>query len=91
MTTTQRQPSLPSYDTAKSGKMEDRKRSLAADAGDDLAPSRKRLVKDENGQAMRMDGEKERDVEVSRNRGIMARKTARARHDTALVLVGHRR
>ncbi|RMY42370.1 hypothetical protein D0864_16115, partial [Hortaea werneckii] len=71
MTTTQRQPSLPSYDTAKSGKMEDRKRSLAADAGDDLAPSRKRLVKDENGQAMRMDGEKERDVENFQKDAIM--------------------
>ena len=43
--------------------MEDRKRSLANDA-DDLAPSRKRLVKDENGQQMRMDAEKEKDVEV---------------------------
>jgi E3 ubiquitin-protein ligase BRE1 len=45
--------------------MEDRKRSLVNDAGDaDLAPSRKRLVKDENGQQMRMDAEKEKDVEV---------------------------
>ncbi|KAI7109080.1 hypothetical protein KC316_g20207, partial [Hortaea werneckii] len=51
--------------------MEDRKRSLAADAGDDLAPSRKRLVKDENGQAMRMDGEKERDVENFQKDAIM--------------------
>jgi E3 ubiquitin-protein ligase BRE1 len=44
-------------------KMEDRKRSLANDA-DELAPSRKRVVKDENGQQMRMDAEKEKDVEV---------------------------
>lgn len=48
--------------------MEERKRSLAATdpvaAGDDLGPSRKRLLKDENGQAMRMDAEKEKDVEV---------------------------
>ena len=51
---------IPSYDKLK---MDDRKRSLANDA-DDLAPSRKRLVKDENGQAMRMDAEKEKDVEV---------------------------
>ena len=43
--------------------MEDRKRSLAADP-EDLAPSRKRLIKDENGQQMRMDAEKEKDVEV---------------------------
>ena len=44
-------------------KMEERKRSLAPDA-DDHAPSRKRQLKDENGQAMRMDPEKEKDVEV---------------------------
>lgn len=64
MTTTDRLPAaLPSYDSNKI-KMEDRKRSLAVDAGgEDLAP-RKRLVKDENGQAMRMDSEKEREVEV---------------------------
>ena len=54
---------IPSYDKLK---MEDRKRSLANDV-DDLAPSRKRLVKDENGQAMRMDAEKEKDVEVWRH------------------------
>lgn len=42
--------------------MEDRKRALIADV-DDLAPSRKRL-KDENGSTMRMDEQKERDVEV---------------------------
>lgn len=51
---------IPSYDKLK---MEDRKRSLAHD-GDDLAPRSKRLLKDENGQAMRMDAEKEKDVEV---------------------------
>lgn len=46
-------------------KMDDRKRALGPDAPDDLlAPSRKRLVKDENGQAMRMDAEKEKDIEV---------------------------
>ena len=61
MTTTQAVPAaLPSFDKVR---MEERKRSLAVDA-DDLAPSRKRLVKDENGQAMRMDAEKEKDVEV---------------------------
>ena len=57
---------LPSFDATKV-KMEDRKRSLANDA-DDLAPSRKRLVKDEHGQQMRMDPEKEKDVEVRMNR-----------------------
>lgn len=64
MTTAQVVPSAlpPSVDTAV--KMEDRKRSLANDV-DDLAPSRKRMVKDENGQQMRMDAEKEKDVEVS--------------------------
>lgn len=51
---------IPSYDKLK---MEDRKRSLANDV-DDLAPRSKRLLKDENGQAMRMDAEKEKDVEV---------------------------
>lgn len=44
-------------------KMESRKRSLA-NADDDVVSSRKRVVKDENGQAMRMDAEKEKDVEV---------------------------
>ena len=66
MTTTQAPPAvLPSFDTKV--KMEDRKRSLAPDA-DDMAPSRKRLAKDENGQPMRMDAEKEKDVEVRVNR-----------------------
>ena len=51
---------LPSFDIVK---MEDRKRSLAPDA-DDLVSSRKRVVKDEHGQQMRMDAEKEKDVEV---------------------------
>lgn len=61
MTTTHAAPvAIPSFDKVK---MEERKRSLAPDA-DDLAPSRKRLLKDENGQAMRMDAEKEKDVEV---------------------------
>ena len=45
--------------------MEERKRSLATDA-DDVSSSRKRLAKDENGQPMRMDMEKEKDVEVCR-------------------------
>lgn len=60
-------PQVPSLDTAAAVvKMEDRKRSFANDAADDsFAPSRKRVVKDENGQQMRMDAEKERDVEVS--------------------------
>ena len=64
MTTLQVQPPAlpPSFD-GQVKKMEDRKRSLAPE-GDDLAPSRKRLVKDENGQQMRMDNEKEKDVEV---------------------------
>lgn len=62
MTTTQAVPvALPSFDIPV--KMEDRKRSLAPDV-DDLAPSRKRVAKDENGQPMRMDAEKEKDVEV---------------------------
>ncbi|KAK5116766.1 hypothetical protein LTR62_007440 [Meristemomyces frigidus] len=43
--------------------MDERKRSIAVVEPDDLAPRAKRLVKDENGQAMRMDAEKERDVE----------------------------
>ena len=61
MTTTQAPPVvLPSFDAVK---MDERKRSLAPDA-DDLAPSRKRLVKDENGQAMRMDADKEKEIEV---------------------------
>jgi len=51
---------IPSFDKVK---MEERKRSLVSDP-DDHAPSRKRLVKDESGQAMRMDADKERDVEV---------------------------
>jgi E3 ubiquitin-protein ligase BRE1 len=50
----------PSFDKIK---MEDRKRSLVVDA-DDVAPSRKRLVKDEHGQQMRMNDDKEKDVEV---------------------------
>ena len=61
MTTTQAAPlAIPSFDKIK---MEERKRSLAVDA-DDLAPSRKRVIKDEHGQAMRMDAEKEKEVEV---------------------------
>ena len=65
MTTTQAPPAVlpPSFDKVK---MEERKRSLANDA-DDMAPNRKRLVKDENGQQMRMDAEKEKDVEVCFN------------------------
>ncbi|WPH00914.1 e3 ubiquitin-protein ligase bre1 [Acrodontium crateriforme] len=60
MTATQVQPvAVPSLHKAK---MEDRKRALAPDA-DDLAPSRKRVVKDENGQAMRMDDDKEKNIE----------------------------
>lgn len=60
MTTTHARPTvISSLDPVK---MEDRKRSLAVDL-DDLAPSRKRVVKDENGQAMRMEsGEKEVEV-----------------------------
>ncbi len=63
MTTAQALPAalLPSVDVKV--KMEDRKRSLAKDAADD-APSRKRLVTDENGEQMRMDAEKEKEVEV---------------------------
>ena len=62
MTTTAAVPlALPSFDIPV--KMEERKRSLAPDA-EDLALSRKRIVKDENGQQMRMDAEKEKDVEV---------------------------
>ena len=63
MTTAQAPPSAlpPSFDHKV--KMEDRKRSLATDV-DDLAPRPRKLIKDENGQAMRMDAEKEKDVEV---------------------------
>ena len=44
--------------------MEDRKRSLVVDT-DEIVPSRKRLLKDEHGQQMRMNNEdKEKDVEV---------------------------
>ena len=50
----------PSFKTAK---MEDRKRSLAVDA-DDVAPRAKRLLRDSEGQPMRMDAEKEKAVEV---------------------------
>ena len=61
MPAVQMQPvAVPSLDKVK---MDDRKRSLVPDT-DDLAPSRKRLLKDESGQAMRMDAEKEKDVEV---------------------------
>ena len=72
MTTAQApQPAaLPSFDKIK---MDERKRSLAAAEADDLAPRPKRVVKDENGQAMRMDAEKERDVEV---RGFQKRRAA---------------
>ena len=60
MTTAEALPvALPSFDKVK---MEERKRSLAPDLDD--AQPRKRLLKDENGQAMRMDAEKEKDVEV---------------------------
>jgi E3 ubiquitin-protein ligase BRE1 len=64
MTTTQAPQSaaLPSFEKVK---MEERKRSLAhLDAEDGAPRAAKRLVKDENGQAMRMDAEKEKDVEV---------------------------
>ncbi|KAK4543143.1 hypothetical protein LTR36_005921 [Oleoguttula mirabilis] len=68
MTTTQAAPvAIPSFDKVK---MEERKRSLAPEA-DDLAPSRKRLLKDENGQAMRMDAEKEKDVESYQKDALM--------------------
>lgn len=52
-------------------KMEDRKRPLSLDAEDSVS-SRKRQVKDEHGQQMRMDAEKEKEVEVrcSRHRGL---------------------
>ena len=51
----------PSFDKIK---MEDRKRSLVVLDADDAAPSRKRLIKDEHGQQMRMNDDKEKDVEV---------------------------
>lgn len=61
MTTTQAERhAIPSFDTVK---MEDRKRALTNDAEEPVS-SRKRLLKDENGQQMRMDAEKEKDVEV---------------------------
>lgn len=43
--------------------MDDRKRALALDV-DDLTPSRKRVAKDENGQQMRLDADKEKEIEV---------------------------
>lgn len=52
-------PALPSLSKTA---MEDRKRSLMNDV-EDLVPSRKRL-KDENGATMRMDEDKEKQVEV---------------------------
>ncbi len=55
---------LPSHDKLK---MDERKRSLAVDA-DDLAPRARKLLKDENGQPMRMDAEKEKDLEVRTRR-----------------------
>lgn len=57
--------------------MDDRKRSLA-DA-DDLAPSRKRIVKDEAGQLMRLDADKEKDVEVC--------ETENARHSRSTYIL----
>lgn len=54
---------LPVHHTLPKTKMEDRKRSLALDV-DDLAPNRKRIVKDENGNQMRLDADKEKDLEV---------------------------
>ncbi|KAF2719562.1 BRE1-domain-containing protein [Polychaeton citri CBS 116435] len=60
MTATQTKVSaLPSLEKLK---MDERKRSLAADV-EDLAPSRKKQLRDENGQQMRMDAEKEKEVE----------------------------
>lgn len=68
MTATQALPVValppPPFDATIAVKMEDRKRSLANDAAEDAMPSRKR-ARDENGQMMRMDAEKEKDVEVS--------------------------
>lgn len=52
----------PALSSLTKSEMDDRKRSLIADV-EDIAPSRKRL-KDENGAVMRMDEQKERDVEV---------------------------
>lgn len=61
MTTTQAVPvALPSFDFVK---MDERKRPLAVDS-DTTLPSRKRIIKDENGQQMRMDAEKEKEVEA---------------------------
>lgn len=54
---------LALHHTLSQSKMDDRKRSLALDV-DDLTPSRKRIVKDENGQQMRLDADKEKDLEV---------------------------
>lgn len=80
MTTTQAVPvALPSFDIPV--KMEDRKRSLAPDA-DDLAPSRKRVAKDENGQPMRMDAEKEKDVEVCHHPSTLVRLARVMQHVT---------
>ncbi|KAK3074646.1 E3 ubiquitin-protein ligase bre1, partial [Teratosphaeriaceae sp. CCFEE 6253] len=61
MTAVQAPPAVAPSSLAKA-KMEDRKRSLAAD-GDDAAPRARKLLKDENGQPMRMDAEKEKEVE----------------------------
>lgn len=55
-------PVAPVHQSFVKVKMDERKRSLASDP-DELQP-RKRTVKDENGQQMRMDAEKEKDIEV---------------------------
>jgi E3 ubiquitin-protein ligase BRE1 len=53
---------LPAFSSHTKIEMEDRKRALISDV-EDLAPSRKR-IKDENGATMKMDDDKEKQVEV---------------------------
>lgn len=65
-------PAVVSVSSHDKVTMDDRKRSLAVGDGDEIAPRSKRLVKDENGQAMRMDAEKEKDVEVCLSRACEA-------------------
>ncbi|KAF2766703.1 BRE1-domain-containing protein [Teratosphaeria nubilosa] len=68
MTTAQPAPLVtPSLSSLK---MEERKRSLAVET-EDLAAPRKRLVKDEHGQAMRMDAEKEKEIEYFQKDAIL--------------------
>lgn len=71
---------LALHQTLSQSKMDDRKRALALDV-DDLTPSRKRIVKDENGQQMRLDADKEKDLEV----GIQRRRDRPSQRDSDML------